>query len=217
MKTVGQIYEEYKLQKTLQAHMLRVAAVASMLCDSMEVPVDKENIVLACLFHDMGNIIKFDMEKSVLLDFYQPEGVEYWKEIQKEYFAKYGHDEDEANLVIMRELGLSERAIFLVGKNKFSELCDQLYNSDLDTKITHYCDGRVGPYGVLSYQGRMDEAGLRYKDKNPAFLNEERIKLVNCGLEIEKEIFSKSKIKPEDINDDSIKDLISVLREYVIK
>ena len=41
-------------------------------------------------------------------------------------------------------------------------------------------------------------------------------KLVACGQEIEKQIFSKCKIKPEDINDQTVAPIISKLRDFVI-
>ncbi len=60
MKTVQQIYNDYNILPLLQLHQLRVAGVAKLITESITIPVDAQAVVLACLFHDMGNIIKAD-------------------------------------------------------------------------------------------------------------------------------------------------------------
>ena len=87
MRTVQQIYNEYRLMPTLQLHQLRVAGVAKIIADSFNGEIDKESIVLACLFHDMGNIIKFDLKNFP--EYNQPEGIEYWQKVQSEFLEKY--------------------------------------------------------------------------------------------------------------------------------
>jgi hypothetical protein len=212
-KTVSQIYTEYKIMPSLQMHMLRVAAVASMICDNFTEPISKEDIIIACLLHDMGNIIKSNL--NIFKEFYEPEGIEYWQAVKDEYVTKYGDDAHMANLRIMKELGVSERIIFLADQDQFSLICSHFENSDMDVKITHYSDGRVAPHGVLSYQGRMDEAKKRYGNK--LRLEEERNRLVKCGLGIEQQIFAKCNIKPEDITDASVAPIIEELKGFVIK
>lgn len=212
-RTVQEIYEEYKIFPNLQKHMLRVAAVASLICDAMEISVDKENIVVAELFHDMGNIIKSN--PSSLPEFFQPEGVEHWMRIKQEFISRYGPDEHHANVAIIKEIGLSERAVFLADQNRFSFICLHKENPDMDVKIMNYSDGRVAPHGVLSYQGRMDEVKKRYGDRLGENLESET--LISCGLEIERQIFEKCKIRPEDITDETIASIILELKDFVIK
>ncbi len=60
MKNASEIYAEYRLMPNLKQHQFRVAAVAEIICKNLSEVVDKDNIILACLYHDMGNIIKFD-------------------------------------------------------------------------------------------------------------------------------------------------------------
>ncbi len=85
---------------------------------------------------------------------------------------------------------------------------------DLMQKLVHYADGRVGPYGVLSFDERMNDANKRYK--NDSFDETERDRLVECGRDIEKQIFSHSNIKPEDINDESTRKIIEELKDFEI-
>jgi len=147
-KTISDIYAEYKIMRGLQDHMLRVAAVASMICDNFDEPLPKEKIILACLLHDMGNIIKSDL--SYFPDFLQPEGLEYWQGVQNEYFEKYGRDEHEATIKIIKELNLAVDIIPAVNGFKFSLLCDHCQGNNFVNKILNYVDNRVDPHGVVS-------------------------------------------------------------------
>ena len=120
----------------------------------------------------------------------------------------------------MKELGVSAKVIEIVDQIHFSFLCRQLDGDDMNLKISHYSDARVDPYGVVSYDERMDEAKKRYKSRNISIGGvgeEKRKELVACGQEIEKQIFAKCKIKPEDINNQTVAPLISSLRNFVIK
>ncbi|MDQ3076086.1 MAG: HD domain-containing protein [bacterium] len=214
MSKITDIYKQYKIMPILADHMLRVGAVASIICDSLDTSIDKEKIVKVCLLHDMGNIIKFEL--TYFPEINEPEGLEYWQTVQKEFIEKYGEDEHEATMEIMRELGMSEELIYLADQNRFSLLCEHAIGDDMLVKIMHYADMRVGPFGVLSYDGRMEEAKKRYANRT-AFQEEQREKLISCGKEIENQIFAHCSIKPEDINDKSVAPVIGKLRDFVIQ
>ena len=83
MRTIQQIYSDYKIMPNLQLHQLRVASVAKIIAENFKEKLDKESIVIACLFHDMGNIIKFNF--SYFTEFLKPEGLEYWQAVKNEY------------------------------------------------------------------------------------------------------------------------------------
>ncbi|MFA7315707.1 MAG: HD domain-containing protein [Candidatus Paceibacterota bacterium] len=214
MKKITDIYTEYNIMPNLQAHQFRVAGVASQVCNSLNVPIDTRSVISACLLHDMGNIIKFHLE--TFPEFLEPEGLTYWQNIQNEYLSRYGHDEHEATVKIIQELGLSEDIVELANQNRFSWLCKHKESDNLALKIIHYADARVGPHGVLSYDERMDDAGVRYANHKNSIEEEKRHALVLCGKEIEKQIFSHSKIKPEDINDESTALYMEDLKNFEI-
>lgn len=214
-KTISEIYTEYKIIPNLQAHMLRVAAVASIICDNFSEPLPKEEIITACLLHDMGNIIKSYLE--YFPEFLKPEGLEYWQKVKNDYIEKYGADEHEATIKIIKEIGLSDQIVRLADQVCFTLLCNHRDSDDMSVKITHYSDGRADPYGIVSYDERMDEGKKRYEGRADVFAVEGREKLIACGKEIEKQIFSKCKIKPEDINNETVAPIILELRNFVIK
>ncbi|MFA6353812.1 MAG: class I tRNA ligase family protein [Candidatus Paceibacterota bacterium] len=212
--SIETIYKKYKITPNLQEHMLRTAAVASLICDNFTEPLQKEEIIIACLLHDMGNIAKFDM--NVFPESFEPEGVEYWQGVKEEFIKKYGKDQHETTIKIMQELGLPDNLVLLAGRNSFSLICEHRDSSDINMKIVHYADGRVDPCGVVSYDERMDEAKGRYKLKSRVE-EEERERLTQCGKDIEKQIFAKCKIKPEDINNKTVAPIILELKNFIIK
>jgi hypothetical protein len=214
-KKISEIYAEYKIMPVLERHMIRVAAVASIICDNFNEPFPKEEIICACLLHDMGNIIKFNLD--YFPQFNEPEGIEFWQNAQKEFIIKYGKDEHKATVRIMSELGMSANIIQTIDKITFLNICNLRDGDDMNAKIIVYADNRVDPHGVVSYDERLNEAKVRYKDRPDAVPDEYRQKIVACGKAIEKQIFLKCKIKPEEINNESVAAIISELRNFVIR
>jgi len=79
-----------------------------------------------------------------------------------------------------------------------------------------YADNRVTPYGVVSAEEHSLDAQKRYRSHPHAF-NEEGRSFFNKNLfEIENQIFSHLKIKPEDINDVSIKNYLEQFKGFYI-
>ena len=82
-----------------------------------------------------------------------------------------------------------------------------------------YADQRVAPYGVTSLKERLEEIKKRYKNVvSSVWSNGEMANhLIECSLEIEKQIFQYCNLRPEDINDRTIEIYIEKLKEYDIK
>ena len=112
MKKIIEIYKEYKIMPMLAMHQMRVAAVAMEIADSFDTGIDKESIVKACLLHDMGNIIKFHLERNP--EWNEPLGTEYWQSVKDEYILLYGNHEHHASLKIAKALGMSTYTIELI-------------------------------------------------------------------------------------------------------
>lgn len=207
---IQEIYEKYKIPSFLQEHQLRVAAVASLLCKSIKnEEVDTDNIIKVCLLHDMGNIIKFDLDQNIFD--HNEEELNYLKEVKKEMISKYGPEEHIATKKIISELGLDkkiETGVDLIG---FSKLQNTVEKGSIENKICSYSDMRVGPSGVISIDERMKDGENRYPEKS----KKEYFKIGKESLyKIEKQIFSYMKILPQDISDASIFEELIALREY---
>jgi len=214
MKKITEIYKDYKIMPNLAMHQMRVAAVAMQICDSLSVKINNNDVVKACLVHDMGNITKFKLDHFP--KFTLSEGLEYWQDVQKEYIDKYGNNDHIANEMIARELNLEGSIIELVLSVDPKNIEENVLNKDLEKKICIYSDNRVNPHGIVSLPDRLIEVKERYQNHTHSFSDESHEFYKNNIQNIEKQIFSHSNIKPEDINDDSIKKHLDKLVDFTM-
>lgn len=210
MRTPREIYAQYKIMPNLQAHQLRVAAVATLICGHLKEPINERDVVLECLFHDMGNIVKFDL--SYFPEFVQPEGQAYWEAVKADFLQKYGREQHAANAAIAHELGLPPGVIEMMRASGFSHIRGVAKTGPLDLKVCQYADLRVSPRGVVSLEERLRDFGLRYAQKGGAANEGMR----HASRELERQIFAGATIRPEDITDASVAPLIEELWEYPV-
>ena len=218
MKTAEEIYAEYRIMPSLQLHQLRVAAIAKRICGNLKHSANENEVLLACLFHDMGNIIKSDLR--YFSEFVEPEGLEYWQRVKNDFVEKYGSDHHHANVAIAREIGLPARSIELIGNIGFSQLRKVAADDALDRKIVQYADIRVGPHGILSLRERLYEGRERYTEtRNGRAYYEtdtEFQQLLSAAEELERQVMALSTITAADITDAAIAPSIEQLRERAV-
>ena len=205
-----EIYRKYYLPENLQMHMLRVAACSNLIIDNWNGPeIDQKSIIRVCLLHDMGNMVKIPEDFS---------SDEEFLKIRKKYFDRYGTNDHEINLEIGKQEGLTEKELKILDGKRSRKNEETLNSNSYERKICAYCDQRVAPDGVTSIKERLEDAKIRYKNKPlSVWSNEEKANhLIDCSLGIEKQIMRYCKLKPEDINDISIKDYIEKLKTYHI-
>lgn len=201
----------------LQMHMLRVAAVASIICDNFQKKVDKENIITACLLHDMGNIIKFQLEPGPFPDsIYKPEGKEYWKNVKEKFIKKYGNDEHAATIAIAKGLKIETKILDLISSIGFSKVKSNSETSDYATKICSYSDMRVLPQKVSSLNERLADLKERYKSRMGPEKYKSFDNTAKYFYKIEEQIFNFSDIKPEDVEGKKAKQIIEGLKLFKI-
>src|SRR3989344_2347398 len=211
---IQRIYDKYKIMPQLQLHMLRVAGVASIICDNFRKDIDKETVVTACLVHDIGNIIKsnLDFNKEELAT----KGISYWQEVKNEYTRKYGNNADKANYKIGKELKLPKRILSMYNKVGISKLKDIYSSKEYELKLYEYSDLRVVPSGVVSLRERIDEGFQRYS-KEAQKKNYNKQSIISLLEKIEEQIFFHTDLKPEDITDRKVMPLILKLKNFDIK
>ena len=205
-----EIYKKYHLPENLQMHMLRVAACSNLIIDNWTgAEIDNKAIIRVCLLHDMGNIVKIPEDFSKDQEFLK---------IRKKYFDKHGTNDHEINLEIGKQEGLTEQELTILDGKRSRKNEETLKSNSYERKICAYCDQRVAPDGVVSIKERLEDAKVRYKNKPlSVWSNEEKANhLIECSLGIEKQIMQYCKLKPEDINDFSIKEYIEKLKTYNI-
>lgn len=198
--TIAEIYQAYQIMPNLQQHMFRVTGVAEQVCQHLQAHVERENILRACLLHDMGNIIKFDLQ--YFPEFLEPEGLEYWQQVKDEFIQKYGKNPHHATIAIVTELGASDRIKELIDAVGFNLAKKNFESDDFSRKVCAYADMRVAPHGVVSLSERLEDGRKRYEAKGDhntfsyvmgAFLKK-----------IEKQLFEKMDIGPEDVTEKSV-------------
>jgi hypothetical protein len=212
---IAEIYTQYKIPSQLQLHMYRVSAVALMICEHMQIAVDSENVVKACLLHDMGNIIKFNM--SLFPEFFEPEGVAYWQGVKDEFKRTYGNEEHTATYAIVEELGVSSRVKDLVHSVGFSLAPSNAEHSDYAKKICAYSDMRVTPQGVSLLEARLSEGKRRHELNNGVSSDRDDFKIKSLALGVvEKQIFEHCSLSPDEITDASVTSYLPLVKEYRI-
>ncbi len=238
------IYKKYQIMPRLGEHQLRVAAVAEFICEHWErglsqnltqpspkatagdartvaetnLDIDRENIVAACLLHDMGNIVKFDLRVTEKLfpDDFKDGSMAHWEKVKQEFIGKYGANSHNATVKIIKEIGVSPRIFELVDCVGFEQGVDNAESGDFGKKICAYCDMRVMPHGVCSMSRRMEDFKARYRDHKEGAQEEERKVFEEALRKIERQIFEHCNIKPEDITETAIADIREKLKSFEV-
>jgi len=199
----------------LATHQIRVAAVAHMIADAFDEPLRIPNIVSACLLHDMGNILKFDLARFP--EFVEPEGRAHWEAVKASFTERYGPDEHIATLRIAGEIGVSNLTFELIGAIGFTRALENRASENFEKKICCYADMRVAPHGIVSLADRLAEGKLRYAHKYPTEEDAQSFELTAATLrEMEKQIFSRTAIDPKDITDASAEKYFSALKTFSV-
>lgn len=220
------VYTKYKIMPSLQQHMLRVAGVASMLVQNLKLKIKnfkfENEVVAASLLHDMGNIIKFKLD--LFPEFLEPEGLDYWQDVQKNYYRQYGRDEHAATLEIAEEVLRSskiqdtrykKRIMDFIDSFSFKKAKENYQSDDFGKMICSYSDMRVEPHGVVSLSARLEDGRKRFSLNKPWQSDDQVFEEGASYLrEIENRIFQNCSISPEDITDKRVQDEIEKLKKF---
>jgi len=195
-----EVYKKYEQLPNQAEHQINVAAVARVILGHMSLELDKENIIIACLLHDLGNIAKYNFDPQTLAKMpglVDPAMVPHWEKVKKEFIEKYGNGSHNMTMKMVEELGVSERVKELVDAVGFSEGVNNAASDDFGKKICAYSDMRLKPLGLASLEDRMADLRVRYSGHPEGEVTREQFE--NAIREIEQQIFTHCDIKPEDI------------------
>lgn len=114
------VYRRFSTPPNLQEHMFRVCAVALLLQEHwVGEEVDWHKAKIIALLHDLGNVVKFDLDKNPEFLGEEQVNVEHWKSVQKETIKKYGSDDHEATKKMLEEIGLESEAVDVILNKSF--------------------------------------------------------------------------------------------------
>lgn len=214
--TIQEIYDTYHVPPHLQLHMLRVAGVVQVICEKILdlSPCERDAVLIACLFHDMWNILKFDM--TLYPDVREPEGIPYRQGVQEQW-KQYGETEHEATMTVAREVWISPSMLEILEPFVLNSAVENTKNAWFLVRFCEYVDGRVWPFGLLSLQERFDD--LLERDMRNFTLSEEEVRkkhkeCLHALQSIEDEIFAWSEFRPEDVDGEVVESLVEEFRTH---
>ncbi|MFO0703807.1 MAG: hypothetical protein U0525_03730 [Patescibacteria group bacterium] len=198
--------------------MFRVAAIGYQIADSFDenIRLDKESLIKVLLLHDMGNILKFNLEATRKLGVSDDE-IEAIKITQQEYKLKYGTDDHIATEKIAEEIGVSEEVLKIL-KNMGSSKLEILTQLEFwEARIATYADNRVDPHGVVTLAKRWSDIAVRYKNINHPLSNPDVVEnRMKSSFALEEVVQQKCKIDLQSINNSSTEEYISILQDIEI-
>jgi hypothetical protein len=213
-RSIQDIYAQYTIPPQLQLHQRRVAAVGKLVAEAHD--IDVTTVVTACLLHDMGNIIKFKLDRFP--EFLEPEGKDYWEKVQQHFFDTYGRDEHLATLMICDELGVSETVLQCIRAIGMTQVHHNLTEGTMEEKVTNYADMRIGPRGLISIQDRLADGKARNG------YTHDGVTLTEAGFEtMSKEhatletLLSTALFKPSQITITSVDTLAENLKSFILE
>jgi hypothetical protein len=212
-KRIEDIYSTYTIPPHLQLHQRRVAAVGKLVSEAHG--ADVHTVVSACLLHDMGNIIKFKLDRFP--EFLQPEGYEYWKKVQDTFKEKYGTDEHLATLIICDELGVSDAVLNCIRAVGMTRVHHNVTEGTLEERITNYADLRVGPKGLMSIHERLADGKVRNGNTHDGVtLTDAGFRTMSAQIVELERMLTTPTCTPQALTGDMCAPLIETLRAYEI-
>lgn len=209
------IYKKYQIPPNLQLHMLRVAALGNYMLDHWKTPnqLDRGLITQTLLLHDMGNIIKFDLDSTLGM---LKGNINHWRTIQKQFIKRYGHDEHLATNIIINEIKRGQKITNILDQIGASNFHLVIKYKDWEDKVCAYSDARIIPNGISTIKKRFEDVINRYSYRRPPeFIEKVKISL-KFALDLEQQIQSQVTIDLQKITDKDIKPYIENLKNYSI-
>jgi hypothetical protein len=154
--TIKEVYTKFTIPPNLEAHMLTVARVVCTIKAHWKGgPINWDFLITAALLHDVGNIVKFDLEAHPEFLGAEAANLDYWKQVKQEVISKYGKDDHAASGNMLKEINVSREVSDLIQSKSFSNAVEVSEGNDWYSKILVYSDMRVLPHGIATLEERL--------------------------------------------------------------
>lgn len=202
LKNTKEIYTQFEIPINLQEHMYKVTAVAQLILENWKGEFKNKNELLAaCLLHDLGNIIKIAKSDGNPLN--QKEDVKKITVNKEKILKKWSADPHIATLKMAERINAPKSIMHILKHRELRDVKNVLKLDDDAITICLYADLRVSPAGIVSLTERFKDAKKRYPNiKDWDVLQEDAKKL-------ESQLFKKIKIKPSQITNKTIKPFLN--------
>ena len=159
---ISEIYKNFKIPPNLQEHMFRVYSIVCFIEKHWKgEKVDWKLVKKIALLHDMGNIIKFNLDNHPEFLGTEAPRIDYWKKVQKEIIQKYGLDEEAATRKMLEEIEIDEKSIQIIEDKAFGNSVAIKNSNDWHLKLLYYADLRTLPFGVGTLEERLSDVSAR--------------------------------------------------------
>ncbi len=156
--TTQDVYLQFGTPKNLQQHMLTVTALICSVRDHwVGEKIDWDHLVAAGLLHDLGNVIKFDLDRFPALLGDELSRIDFWREEQKKLINKYGNDDHTATGKMLDELGVKPEIKDTILTKSFGNIIQSSKSANWLPKILQYCDLRTAPNGLMTLDERVGD------------------------------------------------------------
>lgn len=200
---ITEVYKKFRIPPNLQEHMIRVYGIICFIEKHwIGEKVDWELVRKIALLHDMGNIIKFNLDAHPEFLGSEEKNVDYWKKVREEVIQKYGSDEEEATKKMLQEVGIDEIAIKIIEDKAFGNSVEVKNSNNWHLKLLYYADLRTLPLGV----GTLEERLFDVRGRMPKYTSRPDFEdLVSACRDIEKQIQNNLDISVSEITNETIK------------
>lgn len=164
---IKNIYTKFGISQNLALHMMIVASIAFYIGNHWIGPkLDWEKVKKTSLLHDIGNLVKSDLDENQKFLGGEINRLSYWKDLQRKAFEKYGTADHEATRKMLNELIVDPDIVDVILNKSFDNSIHTANSQDWYPKVLHYSDLRVLPRGVASLEARLQDLY-----KRPCFKN----------------------------------------------
>lgn len=176
---ISQLFSRYQIPVNLEQHLIQVAALGQLICQNWAgSPLNHDQIVSALLLHDIGNLVKFDLNqawtKAILAESSAqnpdlPQSFKAWQNLQTQFRRRYSYNADEANFAIVKELKIDPAIINILRDHTFEDLAVLLASKNWAKMILFYCDLRFSSTGLVAVTERLQDLRARYQIHDPRY------------------------------------------------
>ncbi len=177
---VSEIYKKFDIPNNLVHHMMTVALVVKFIQTNWTgKQLDWDQLIKAALLHDLGNIVKFDMDKYPELMKEEVSRIDYWKKIQKKIIKKYGTNDHLATEKMLNKVNIEQSITKLILDKSFGNVIKVVNGNDWYAKILLFADLKVGPTKIMLVKERITDI----KNRMPHYTNRKDFPAMLLSLE----------------------------------
>lgn len=211
---INEIYKKFGIPPNLQEHMHRVCGVVSLIEKHWkgQERVDWFFVKKISLLHDLGNVVKFDLDKNPEFLGNEQANLEYWKKAQSQTIVKYGSDDHEVTRKMLAEVGIGQEAINVILSKSFGNSVETEKSNNWPLKILYYADLRTLPFGIGTLEERISDV----RERMPKYTSRPDFKdLISSCKEIESQIQNNLDISTSGIDNKSVNEEITLNHNFI--